>query len=233
MFITNTSVRYGVPVSTSAPRLADLVRGGPLDAPLPRGRHSLSRQEVRATQRGRLLLAIAEAVAEKGYARTTVADVLSRARASRETFYEHFANKQECFLAAYEECVRGVSEIVRASAGGEGDTLARLGRTLDAYLAAMASDPALARTFLVEVYAAGPQATRRRAAVQRRFAEIVYEMLAGGGALLELPDPRFAVDALVGALSSLVTMAVLEGRAAELPALRGPVLELAAALGVR
>jgi AcrR family transcriptional regulator len=48
-----------------------------------------------------MLLGMVEAVADKGYAKTTVADVLTRARASRETFYEHFANKQECFLAAY------------------------------------------------------------------------------------------------------------------------------------
>jgi len=69
---------------------------------LPRGRHGLSRDHVLASQRGRMLDAICQAVAEKGYARTAVADVIERAGVSRETFYEHFADKEECFLAAYE-----------------------------------------------------------------------------------------------------------------------------------
>ena len=69
---------------------------------LPRGPHRLAREEVLASQRGRMLAAIAEAVAEKGYAATTVADVVGRAGVSRKTFYEHFADKEECFLAAWD-----------------------------------------------------------------------------------------------------------------------------------
>src|SRR6476659_5078578 len=73
--------------------------------PLPRGPHSLSRDEVVASQRGRMIEAMAETVAEKGYAATTVADVVARAGVSRKTFYEHFADREECFLAAYDAAV--------------------------------------------------------------------------------------------------------------------------------
>jgi AcrR family transcriptional regulator len=75
------------------------------DAPrvqLPRGKHRLTREQVTMSQRLRMLDALANATAEKGYARTTVADVLARSGVSRATFYEHFRSKEEAFLAAYE-----------------------------------------------------------------------------------------------------------------------------------
>src|SRR2546426_10159859 len=88
-------------------------------AVLPRGRHSLSREQVRASQRARMLRAMVDAVAQKGYASTSVADVIGGARASRETFYEHFANKQDCFLAAYDEAVHRLREAVQGAAAAE------------------------------------------------------------------------------------------------------------------
>src|SRR5688500_10815012 len=69
---------------------------------LPRGRHGLSREEVAESQRERMLRAMAEAVSERGYAKTPVAEVLRRAGVSRETFYQHFANKDACFLDAFD-----------------------------------------------------------------------------------------------------------------------------------
>jgi len=71
-------------------------------AQLPRGRHRLSRNDVIASQRERMLVAMAVAVAERGYVRTSVADVIRRARVSRETFYEQFEDKEACFMAAFE-----------------------------------------------------------------------------------------------------------------------------------
>ena len=71
--------------------------------PLPRGRHGLSREQVEASQRLRLMRAMAEVMAEKGYARTSVADILRRARVSRETFYELFDSKEDCFMSAFEQ----------------------------------------------------------------------------------------------------------------------------------
>src|SRR5215218_4516301 len=69
---------------------------------LPRGRHAAAREVVLASQRGRLLEAMAQCVAEHGYAVTTVAQVIARAGVSRKTFYEHFPDKRACFLAAWE-----------------------------------------------------------------------------------------------------------------------------------
>src|SRR5213082_896317 len=104
---------------------------------LPRGRHGLSRADVARSQRERMLRAMAEAVSELGYATTPVAEVLRRAGVSRETFYEHFRNKQECFLAAYDASARmlrgAVTDAFRS--GSAADSVAeKLERLLARYL---------------------------------------------------------------------------------------------------
>src|SRR5258708_6394294 len=68
---------------------------------LPRGRGALAPEEVARVQRERLLRATVAAVAELGYANARVADIVNRARASRQSFYEQFADKESCFLAAH------------------------------------------------------------------------------------------------------------------------------------
>ena len=70
---------------------------------LPRGRHRLSRDEVVRSQRERIQRSLAETMAVKGYAGTSVAEVLRSARVSRETFYEQFASKEDCFMSVFEE----------------------------------------------------------------------------------------------------------------------------------
>ena len=80
---------------------------------LPRGTHGLDRDVVEASQRTRLLEAVGRAVAERGYAAATIDDVVRRAGVSKKTFYEHFADKQDCFLAAYEAASEELLERVR------------------------------------------------------------------------------------------------------------------------
>src|SRR2546427_8551210 len=101
---------------------------------LPRGRHGLSREDVARSQRERMLRAMAEAVSENGYVNTPVAEVLRRAGVSRETFYEHFANKEECFLASYDAGASVLLEAMREGFGPPGDEI-DLAKRLDALLA--------------------------------------------------------------------------------------------------
>jgi AcrR family transcriptional regulator len=190
---------------------------------LPRGRHRLTREEVLASQRGRMLEAMAHAVLEKGYVRATVADVLSRARVSRETFYEHFDDKEDCFLAAYELAVEALYERVAGAVPTRSvRPLTRLRRSLGAYLDVLAEEGALARVFLVDVYAAGPRALVRRREVMDRFVEMIAALLEARTA-----EERFAVEAFVGAISSLVTVRVAVGEYEQLPELLDPILGLA------
>ena len=201
---------------------------------LPRGPHGLSREEVELSQRERLLQATTEMVAERGYVKTTVADILARAGVSRATFYQLFRDREDCFEAAYRanaEMIAAVmaGELERVKASGELDPLKRLDRVLGVYLTALRNAPALARVFLVEVYAAGPEAIEQRRASLERFVDIVAETHRGEtGVLGTKASQRFAAQAFVGAVSSLVTNAVGVGDTDTLPALRAPLMRLAA-----
>jgi AcrR family transcriptional regulator len=188
---------------------------------LPRGPHKLPRAKVVASQRGRLMRAMAEVMAEKGYVDTTVADVLKRARVSRETFYQQFTSKQDCFIAAYEQAARMVLTILEREAAAEGSALERFDRTIAVYLEALAAEPAFARLFMVEVYSAGAEVLERRAEIQRRFDELMIDRFNARG------DPEsFACRALVAAIITMVTARLAAGEIEGLRALREPLTEL-------
>lgn len=202
-------------------------------AVLPRGRHAAPRAVVREAQRARMLSAMVEAVADKGYARVAVADVIQRAGVSRKTFYEQFANKEDCFLAAYDAGVDNLlAAIDSALAETAPDWLAAARRAVEAYLDLMAANPPFARAFLIEVLGAGPEALRRRAVVQERFAAqlraVHRRARADIPAIPELAPHTFR--AAVGAVDELVTAHVLEHGAETLPELAEAILDVHLAL---
>jgi AcrR family transcriptional regulator len=190
---------------------------------LPRGRHGLSRDQVHASQRGRMLEACCRVVAEKGYAHVTVADILAGAGVSRETFYEQFRDKEECFLAAYELSTDAVAGAMAAADPGEDrPPLERFDRMMKAYLEVMSGEGAYARVFLVDVYAAGEAALLRRRETIDRFVDLIAGIVGA-----RRKSDRFACETLVAAVSSLVTVRVAVGALDELPGLRRPILDVA------
>jgi AcrR family transcriptional regulator len=191
--------------------------------PLPRGRHGLPRETVVRSQRERLLRAMAETMAKRGYVRTSVADVLGAAGVSRETFYEQFTSKEDCFMAAYDAAAELLlADIPRAAAGATAGRLEAFERGLGAYLDALAAEPDFARLFLVEVYAVGAEAIARRMRAQERFVDALSETLDPQG------TERFAVEALVAAIAQMVTARLAVGDVDGLRALRGPLTDLVA-----
>jgi AcrR family transcriptional regulator len=190
--------------------------------PLPRGRHGLTREQVAQSQRARIFRAMADAMAEKGYAATSVADVLRAAKVSRETFYEQFESKEDCFMSALEAATDAVLAQAFATRPSGGTPLERFDSGLRTYLDALAAQPALSRLFLIEVYAAGPAALERRAAVQRRFAAVLDDTFGRRTA-----GDRFANEAIVAATSSMVTARLAADDLKGLRALRRPLVELA------
>jgi AcrR family transcriptional regulator len=168
---------------------------------LPRGPHRLAREEVLASQRGRLLDAMAEVVAERGYGAATVAHVIEHAGVSRKTFYEHFRDKEHCFLAAYDTGVEVLMATMRVS-----------NDPIGAYLETLAAEPAFARTFLIEIGAAGPRAIARRREVHDAFAALIGD--------------RPEALAAIGAINEITTREVSEGRTAQLAALHPFVAEI-------
>src|SRR4051812_11652918 len=192
---------------------------------LPRGSHGLDRDVVEASQRTRLLEAVGRAVAERGYAGATIDDVVRRAGVSKQTFYDHFADKQDCFLAAYEAASEELLERVgEAQDGSDEDWVERTRAGIRAYLRWLAAEPALARVFLIEVAAAGPVALERRERLRDRYAEL---MRTRGGPRELPPEVRHAV---VAALDDVVVRHIREHGAERLPELEPVLLYLQLAL---
>src|SRR4051794_30349919 len=130
------------------------------------------REAVSASQRGRMFHAMMRAVASKSYSNVTVADVVSGAGVSRRTFYEHFEDKEECFLAAYETGTEVlIGDILETLRGLPADARwrGRLRAALQSYTEALAAEPEFARTFLIDVLGAGPKAVQARQRVYDMF----------------------------------------------------------------
>lgn len=125
--------------------------------PLP-GRQPLSREFITRHQRVRIINGLALEASEKGYRAVTVADIVRRAGIARNTFYENFGSKEECFLAAQEYAMSSALEQVVGAAAEIESWPARVKAGLAAFLAYVAQHPALARTCMVESFAAGPAA---------------------------------------------------------------------------
>ena len=195
---------------------------------LPRGRHAAAREVVAESQRERMLVAMAESCAAKGYANVAVADVIERAHVSRRSFYEHFSNKEDCFLAAYDAGVEGLlDEIGHAeeAARPRGGLLASARAGTETYLQLLADNPAFARTFLIEVLGAGPDALTRRDAVHQRFADRLAEGFEAVRGDAPAPAP-FVFRAAVGAIHELVTQKLISDGPEALPDLLDQVLEV-------
>jgi AcrR family transcriptional regulator len=199
----------------------------PLDR-LPSGRHRLTREAVKRSQRGRLLYAIAQVVAERGYAAATVADIVDRASVSRSTFYEQFPDKEACFIAAFDYGVEFVLGQMQQAweAIDSPDWRAHVRSDLGTYLRVLASEPAFARALHVEVLAAGPVALSRRAEILALFSgrtRRIHERARRlDPSLPELPDAAFALHS--GGVDELIRTRLLEGGVDGLAALADPVI---------
>jgi AcrR family transcriptional regulator len=177
-------------------------------------------------QRARLLEGITQAVAEKGYADATVADAVRVARVSRGTFYALFDSKEECFLEAYRHGVEVLEARIDAAvreAGGDWRGQLRAG--LRAFLDCLAAEPAFARTWLLEIHAAGPAAQAARDATLRRFAERYRASFAASGAA-RLPSED-ALFVLAAGVDQLVCARLRAGALDDLDALTDTLLTCA------
>jgi AcrR family transcriptional regulator len=169
---------------------------------LPSGRHGLPRALVIDNQRRRMLDALARAVAEKGYARTTVADVIERAGVSRKTFYEQFSDKSDAFLAAYDEAVKQLITGVEAAYRSKSRQPEAVIAAIDAFLTGLSAEPEFARMALVEVIRAGDEALDRYYAASHRFAALLDE--GRGESPFESTIPATAAQATIGGIAAVI-----------------------------
>ncbi len=161
-------------------------------------------------------------VAERGYGATTVADLTREAGISRTTFYAMFADKEACFLAAYDGVVDALIKRIATAYEAEERWPRRARAGLAALLEALASEPDVARLALVEVGAAGPAAQRRYRAALQRLTPLFEEGrdFAPGGRGLPANTSRMAI----GAVAGLIADELAEGRAEYLESLLSDLL---------
>ncbi|MGH8460071.1 MAG: TetR/AcrR family transcriptional regulator [Stenotrophobium sp.] len=206
-------------------------------AGLPRGRNSLSLSEARQAQRRRLVRAAIEAFAELGYAAATISDIVSRARVSRQVFYELFETKEDCFLAAEElgrEAVFAGAMALSTQILGDGDEWLRT--IVRAYLRICAQEPQFVRAWTVEFPNAGPRTLARRNAF---FVELATALREGHQRALAktsktrspaVPDAFY--EAAIGGTHELIFRCVSQGRYKALPGLEDTIVAfILAALG--
>ncbi|HET6998675.1 MAG TPA: TetR/AcrR family transcriptional regulator [Solirubrobacterales bacterium] len=191
------------------------------DLPPPRAekirpRSGMSRAEVIADQRRRILYGLAAALAYHGYEDTKITDIVELAAISRPTFYEHFEGKEQCFAAAYEDGVERLTAAVGTAAAGHPDWEGRLAAGLGAGLEFLAADPSLAHLLLVESLAAARPARLEHERSLARLAEALRAPVD------ELPDgvrpisPQTA-RLLAGGIASHLSGLLLAGEADRLP----------------
>jgi AcrR family transcriptional regulator len=177
-------------------------------ATVPRGRHAPPLDVRLTVQRRRLFEAAAAVFARSGYADATAEAIAREAGMSKATFYEHFANKEECILALFDEAATEVLRAMADAAGAAGkDPRARIAAGTRAFLDMVVEHPDEARTLLVEIIGAGERGAQRRDNVMASFAEVIDAENAAAarkGAM-----PRFASSddafAVVGAVIELAS----------------------------
>ncbi len=182
---------------------------------LPRGRHSLPREAVVQSQRERTLAAMLEVVADKGYPVARIADAIAVAGVSRKTYYELFKDKEDCFLAAYDDAAERILDAFDRGYEEVPDEhwIVRIRHGFAAMLDELVADPAAARVWAVEILAAGPAALERRDAALRRLTDRIDEGREESGGEL----PEIASLAIVGGIQELLYTESLHGSAAQLP----------------
>ena len=183
-------------------------------------------EDTSTSHRSRLLEGMAQAVSRKGYAETTIADIVAAASVSRRTFYEHFSSKAECLVALYEAASHNALKVLRdAIPTGQG-WKQEVAAALRAYLGCMASNPVLVRTLFIEILHLGAEGLASRRRVNRELADFIVEAANAPGRGHDAPvSPQMAM-AIVGGINELVLEYIEQDKVAKLEELLEPAREL-------
>lgn len=192
--------------------------------PLP-GRQQLPREFIAQHQRARIIVALAQETSEQGYQQVTVADIVRRAGTARNTFYENFRSKEDCFLATQEFAMTAALEQVVEAAGELDSWPQRVRAGLTAFLFYVAAEPALARTCMVEALSAGPAAVECYERSQQAFVSLfrLGRDVSPRGADL----PETLEEAIIGGVFWIVYQRLAAGEVAAIPDLLPELVEFA------
>jgi AcrR family transcriptional regulator len=185
----------------------------------------VTRADIAQDQLERLFGATVAVVAELGYEETRVADIIALAGVSRSAFYKHFDNKQECVLATVEAVATLIGAEIVAAYRDEGSWDERLTAALDTLLRNVAEQPAAARLWFIEVYAAGPEVVERMETIREVFEELAWQVIRESPERAEMPLD--IVRAGLGGLRKVVLTRLGRGESESLRELAPGLMEWA------
>ena len=175
-------------------------------------------------QRTRILAAMFDVASELGVGNLSVAHVVARSGVSRRTFYELFKDREDCFLAAFDEAVRCAFEEMQAACQGAERWRDRVRAALAALLRFLDHEPAMGRLMVVEALGAGPIAQARRQLALARAIEVVDEGRSESRAAFQTPP--LAAEGVVGAVFSVLHARMSAREREPLVDLTGPLMSM-------
>lgn len=181
-------------------------------------------QVIQSEHRARVLEGMAHAVSRKGYADTTIADIVAEASVSRRTFYEHFESKAECLIALYGAASHNALKVLRDAIDPDQPWPAQVERALRAYLECLASSPVLVRTLFVEILHLGAEGLEARRRVNQELAGFILQVVNGPGR--EPSITREMAMAIVGGINELVLEYIEQDKVTRLGELVAPAARL-------
>jgi AcrR family transcriptional regulator len=185
----------------------------------------ISREELSERQRLRILSALTEVFAKRGYQAATVENLIAAAKISMGSFYDHFAGKEDCLLQIYDQIAAEARERIAAATAGSTDWTERTWSGLHALLAYGVENPMPARVVLLEAQTAGPEAVRRYNADLGEIADFLRQGRKVGALGTELPSDF--EDATVAGLAWMLQSRLVHGEITDLETLFGEVGEVA------
>jgi AcrR family transcriptional regulator len=185
-------------------------------------RRSNGHGQVAELQRARMLTAMLQEISERGAANVSVGHVVARSGVSRRTFYEIFTDREDCFLAAFDDALHHVSAVVIPAYEARGTWRAKMRSAMTALLECLDADPAMGRLLIVESLAAGPGALARRSEMLAKVIPVVElgqaeNKTSGAPAVL-------AAEGIVGGVLSILHARLAGGYEGSLLDLTGPLM---------
>ncbi len=199
---------------------------GHRDAHTPKDAHTLqgTHRQVADIQRARMLAAMVEEVAERGVANVTVSDVVARSGVSRRTFYEIFEDREDCFLAAFDNAIARIASVVIPAYEQKGNWQTKIRSAITVLLEYLDREPSTGRLVIVETLGAGQIALAHR---KRSIAQIIAivdhgrnESRTGAGA------PPLTAEGAVGGALSVLHARLTEPDPGNLTELAGPLTSM-------
>lgn len=199
------------------PRNSASKRIQPLYPKLPAGRSKQTSEQIAANQIERLQKAMIYAISNRGYNNTTVADVTTLAGVARRTFYEHFANKQECFLATYDAILQRIMIVVAEAYGVPDDWESKIQAAFLAFVKEITSNPDAAQLILIHSASAGEVSIKRHNDAIGAFEALIADSFTKDPAYRDIS--AVTLKAILGGVRQVIYGRLRQGRAIELPEL--------------